>query len=310
MKFQFSCLIFLSLLSFNVLGLEFSCGEEISIDTKNMPQNNQQKDLSWCFAWTTTDLLSFYEKLPLSSYDLALQYHNHDDIRSDDSNKNTYDFTLKGGNEFLALVVALQSKKGLCTEAQTNFKNNNWDELSDFIKLLSSPKRNLLDTICSEKIRQQEPFNQLSDEVILILNKLSKDKKVAALLDVSCGQRHQFKNKYAIGKRLAENYPPEKIIEKLDQLLESGEPASVAYDADFIFMGKNHKRINSNHSSTIIGRRTNKKTGECEYLIKNSWGDKCPKKAKMECVPQKGNYWVPRNVFINNVYDINWLIKK
>jgi hypothetical protein len=281
------------------------CGEKIEIETKYMPKNNQQKDLSWCFAWTATDLFSFHEEVPLSSYDLGFQYHNHDVIR--EAAGNVKDFTLKGGVERLALIIGIQSKKGICTEEQTNFKDGDWEKLSDYFKLLASPKRSLKSIVCNKQTRMDEPFNELTDEVVLILNKLSRDKKAAALLDVVCQKRHTIKNKYGLGYRLAEDYTPDEVIEKLDELLEKGQPASVAYDADFIFKGAKHKRKTSNHSSTIIGRRTNDKTGMCEYLIKNSWGDKCPKKAKMECIEGKGHYWVPRHVFKNNVYDINWL---
>ena len=281
------------------------CGEEIKIETKHMPKNNHQKDLSWCFAWSTTDLLSFHEEVPLSSYDLGFQYHNHDIIR--EAAGSVEDFTLKGGVERLAMIVAIQSKKGLCTEEQTNFKESDWAKLSDYFKLLASPKKSLKSIICYKQARINEPFNKLTDEILLILNQLSRDKKAAALLDVVCQKRHTMKNKYGVGFRLAENYTQDEVIEKLDELLEKSQPASVAYDADFIFKGPKHKRKASNHSSTVIGRRTNEKTGICEYLIKNSWGNNCPKKAKMECVEGEGHYWIPRDILKNNVYDINWL---
>lgn len=295
-------LVLLLSLTFVFSAYAESCSD-VMVETKFMPKNNNQGNLNWCFAWTAADLLSTFEEEPLSAYDVALQYHNHEAIRDESIKK----YTDVGGNDGAALIVALQGK-GLCLESQTNYTGGDWEKLSAMIEELSDPDKTLIETICEQGLRRKEPFDELSNQIIKILNKLSGDKKMAALLDVTCGDRHQFKNKYGVGTRAIENFSQDKIMDKLDALLTKKSPAAVAYDVDLIMSPADYKGVEANHSSTIIGRRFNKETNQCEYLIKNSWGDRCPRRATVACT--NGNYWVPRDTLKNNVFEINWLEKR
>jgi hypothetical protein len=62
------------------------------------------------------------------------------------------------------------------------------------------------------------------------------------------------------------------------------------------------------HASTVIGRRLNPKTNQCEYLIKNSWGNECPKKSKIECID--GNLWVEKDVLKNSLSAVSFISTK
>ena len=141
-----------------------------------------------------------------------------------------------------------------------------------------------------------------------IIDKLSGDKRTAALLDITCGSRYQIK-KYSVGSRTIENFTPEKIMERLDLLLNKQLPSSVSYDWDFIKNSKTYVKKEANHSSTIIGRRFNKITNTCEYKIKDSAGNRCPKNSIYECDKLNGLIWVPRESLLNNIYEVNWLVK-
>jgi len=278
------------------------CSEKL-VSTENMPKNNVQGNLNWCFAWTASELLSFYEETPLSSYDLALQYHTHDDLRDNE----VKDYTNVGGDNDIALAVAIQSTKGLCREKDTNFTNGDWKNLSELFKKLSAPNKTLQEIVCENNLLHTEPFENLNSEILLIINRLSHDKKVAALLDVTCKNRHKLKYRYGTGGRDIRDYPEDKLIAKLDELLNKNEPATLTLDIDFLSKGLDYKRKDDNHSATIIGKRPNIINGECEYLLKYTGGDQCPKKSSIECVD--GNFWVPKKTLENNIYRINWLVK-
>ncbi len=279
-----------------------SC-EEKMVSTANMPKNNNQGVLEWCFAMTATEMISFYEETPLSYFDLALQYHTHDDLRDNE----VKDYSKVGGDNDLALVVAIQSSKGLCLEKDTNFTNGDWAKLSELFKKISSPKKTLKEIVCQNKLIDTEPFEDLDADVFNILNQLSHDKKAAALLDVACKNRHRLKYRYGTAERDIRDYPQEKLISKLDELLSKKEPATIALDIDIIKYGQNYARKSDNHSGTIIGKRPNKDTGECEYLLKYNYSNKCPKKEKIEC--DNGNFWIPKKTLENNIYRINWLVR-
>lgn len=278
---------------------------DVSVATTHMPKNNNQNEHNWCVFWASADLYSFYEQEPLSSYDLALQYFNNDEIRDESIN----DYTDTGANMSAALVVAQQGK-GICLESQTNFTNSDWAELSVMMKKISNPKKTLNQIICENQFQHSRPFNEISPDVLKILNKLSGDKKTAALLDVTCGKRYQLKNKYGVGNRSIENFYPVKMVEKLDQLLNSKQPASISYDWDFIINSPEYVGSEANHTSTIIARRTNPATGKCEYQIKDSAGNRCPKKAQYECNKDNGTLWIPRENILKNIFEINWLVKR
>lgn len=67
-------------------------------------------------------------------------------------------------------------------------------------------------------------------------------------------------------------------LEKVDRALEAHLPVGITYDANFFFYGPNFiKSFNpklepASHYSIIIGKRFNCKTGETEYILRNSWG--------------------------------------
>jgi hypothetical protein len=307
-------LIIIFLLSFSLVlqAQDANTCSDVSIDTSKMPKNNDLNfQEAWCLFWTSTDLLSFYEDEPLSSYDLALQYFNDERIRSNQFLPESVVDT--GGNITAALIVG-QSSKGLCLESQTNFTNSDWAQLSVMFKKLTDPKKDLITIMCENHLQNSLPFSQISPDILKIINQLSADKKAAALLDLTCGQRHTFKNKYGVGNRTIETFSDAKVMEKLDEMLSDHKPVSASYDYEFVKSGLGHTRsLGANdvaHASTIIGRRMNPVTANCEYLIKDSVGNRCPKKTIYECNKANGQMWVPRENLQKNIYEVNWLIKK
>ena len=61
-------------------------------------------------------------------------------------------------------------------------------------------------------------------------------------------------------------------LSELDKLLDRDEPAALAISGDFLQTGK--PDLQHNHAVAVIGRRT-AAGGQCEYLIRNSWGKSC-----------------------------------
>lgn len=297
-------LVLFILLSSSVYAVE-NCSS-VSIDTKFMPKNNNQANLDWCFAWTSIDLLSFYEQEQLSAYDFAIQYlYKLSKYSDSDEIKN---FTDVGGDVSQALVLALKGKKGLCLEKDTDYANGDWEKVSTMLVELGNPDKKMSKVICEQSYQSSEPFKDITSAVVKILDQLSSNRKLSALMDVSCLQRYKFKNKYGVGSVKGENASPEYMMKKLDALLTSKNPVSIDYDSNLISNGPDYKKQVVDHSSTIIGRRLNPETKQCEYQLKNSWGDGCPRKEIFEC--SEGNYWIPANTLKNNIQNINWLLKR
>ncbi|MBC7715127.1 MAG: hypothetical protein H7177_17410 [Rhizobacter sp.] len=95
---------------------------------------------------------------------------------------------------------------------------------------------------------------------------------------------------------------------QLDEILSKDEPVSIGYDIDQILKLPEDESSPYPHASTVIGRRQNPNTNQCEYLIKNSWGNECPKKSKIECI--NGNLWVPEGLLKKSLSEVSFMIKK
>jgi C1A family cysteine protease len=272
---------------------------DIKIDTAHMPKNNNQLDLSWCFAFSATDLVSFKEEKRFSAYDAALLYHS--DARNMVENKKNKptDYTDEGGYTRLSLELMLNSGKGLCLEEDTNFTGGDWVKLSNLIQNLARPGKTLKTIICENQFGEREALKNLSEDMINVLDKLSAEKRAAALLDIKCKNRHEIKKKLSVElSSKFQGVSQDSIILKIDEVLETNNPLSIVYFSDLL--GKGVNSIGSpDHASTLIGRRFNSTSGQCEYLIKNSWGDGCSAAKSIGC--ENGNYWVSRTALRNNI---------
>jgi hypothetical protein len=286
-------------MSFN---LDANDCSEYKIDTSNMPHNNNQADLQWCFAFSSSDLISFKEKTRLSAYDIAINYHNN---RSYDLKIS--DFTLRPGRPVEALELTIMKENGICLEDEVNYTNGDWAKMSHMIQSLNSPEKKLSEIFCQNKINDPEThINCLKN--LDVLDLLPVEKRAAAFLDIQCQNRFKLKNKYTahlMGTN--DTVTPEKILEKTDYLLSIGEPLTMVYSAEMLSSGVNFKGT-PNHASTVIGRKFNQSTGQCEYLIRNTWGtSSCENKSTKSIRCENGNYWVPRTTLKNNTNYISWL---
>lgn len=287
---------------------EKSC-TEIRIDTINMPDNRHQGNLNWCFAYTSADLLSFHEGLKVSAYDIALQNHNNEEIRQLALEQNIKDFSQAGGWPLYAMLAVTSGNKGVCHEIETNYTNGDWEKLSHIFSEFSGPDKDFITVLCDNKLYDAIPFRGISPDIIDVINELSGDSKMTAFLDVSC-HRHQLKNKYSLYSLTNEKYDRLKLMGNIDGLLKKGLPISIGYAGELIDNGVNYIGKKSNHASTVIGRKFNKESGQCEYLLRNSWGagGKCQRTSSIKC--ENGNFWVPRTALKNNLFEVMWMEKK
>ncbi len=295
---KFLALIFI--LTLSSLHAEDNCGTA-SVNTENMPKNNDQSNLAWCFAWSAADLISFYEARAFSSYDIALKYHNRYP-----NNDPDVKLTELGGSIDSTLVM-LQNTPSLCLEKDTNYTDGNWGELSDLIQSFDDDNLDLSQIICSKKLQSLDAIKNLSSDILKIIQALPRNNRLAAIVEMSCGNRQKIKDQYSVSSRKAAYDGPDKLMNQLDEILSKNEPVSIGYDIDQILKQPEDESAPYPHASTVIGRRLNPKSKQCEYLIKNSWGNSCPKKSKVECMD--GNLWVAKEVLKNSLSEVSFMIK-
>jgi hypothetical protein len=97
----------------------------------------------------------------------------------------------------------------------------------------------------------------------------------------------------------AKPFRPHSSEEHLDHSLSSGRPLIINYDINPI-LREGAPRYSTPHSSTLVGRRRNPDSGQCEYLLRNSWGEHCEieGQARYRFPCEQGNIWVPSDVVL------------
>lgn len=303
MKFTFTLIILITT-SFQIYAQD-KC-KKSNVDLTNLPQYNDQNELKWCFAYTAADLLSFYEKNALSSYDIALKYHAQVYTVSSNSKKKTQ----IGGSPSRALSLMNKDQK-LCLEKETDLTDGDWTKLSQLIDDLNDEAADLEEIICHHFSKNNAFYKTLSIDVFHVLNKLPKNELLPEIFKLACHSNYTLKNAYQVHTQKLEDFSSAELIQQIDESLNTDEPVSIGYDIDALLKLPEAESKPYLHASTIIGRRLNPISLECEYFIRNSWGqDSCPKKNKfIDCTD--GNFWISQKKLKENVFEVTSLkIKK
>lgn len=100
-------------------------------------------------------------------------------------------------------------------------------------------------------------------------------------------------------------------LANLDSQLSKGNPVGIGYNVcDFMKPSDTaEKREGCPHASSIVGRKRNKKTGTCEYLVRNSYGEQCEGYNK-GVVCDKGYFWMSEKKLKDSVVEMVWVDRK
>lgn len=287
-----------------------------TVDTSNMPDNRNQKDLEWCHAYAFADLMSFYAKKKISAFGVALESFRFRNLNEKES------FRKYNLNPVQHFVSFLDSNRKLCTEK--NFQlttEEDWEKLTKAIHLLSHETLSHESRICSQAY--YDLMTGLDEKTIEVLKKLSGQNFVQATIEIKCQERIQMMEGTFLHQEISyQKTEHNKVIDcgidrendsetgclsaqgvqdlhanlLLDGQLNKNEPVIVYYNASAL-----HDKIGGqikkkyNHFSVIIGRQYNQETKTCEYLLRNSWGTDCsfyPDRLKKKCT--QGNIWMSR----------------
>lgn len=276
-----------------------------------------------CASFMTADLLTAEYGKPISPFSLAVGL-GRNDLRG---NKQTqvgehpddYGFEVnasRGAEVPEPLVTAAES--GVCYESDMP---SNLDQIwknadaVDVIMLIRGIDRGSLPTsegVCNATTSQLHMlFPSLSmDELTQILS--SAQGKIMQAAFASCRQKVpplNLKNyQYSRFRLGAEDLDLKKKI--LDQALDGGGVAGTAISTHLYEDPKNAGKDKPNHAVTIVGRRKNPKTGQCEYLVRNSLGDMKVRQGigKPKDPPydkySEGHTWIPESALLPSLDEV------
>ncbi len=257
-----------------------------------------QKETYWCYAFSASDLIQQHFKLKkqISAVDVAFTYNQgfpgswHRVLAPLISPKFNSGEPETG---FIKLAIKRVIARGLCPESlfpssrgalKINRETGESVALGwrESIKEMHELKRlSLRDEYFSFPGMDWAAFWTVLDN--------SSDKKLMYNLATWACEGHRIQVPQASLKTV---YLPSNAAMLLDQQLNRGESAAIDYFSAFMY-DQNAKKEDL-HTSVIAGRRMGE-AGECEYLIRNTYGTDCS-----EYVPpyqcENGYLWVSESV--------------
>lgn len=305
-----------------------------------LPPVRHQGSPGWCYANAAADLLSFATGENISSVGLAIQYQlNKAKVDRKDPSQSAiarffsnvgYDWgishikTEEGGT----LYAGVEGSKdvGLCRESDLPGRYELWDlgsgnktqnysqfvyeNLNEWNKTPNAkrgkwtalaPETNSCNSL--DSLRRFFPGVRASDFREILGKTRPSEDPVIHLYKKACSNRVAIPPVEPEVKNWNQN-ERKRLLEYLDAQLKD-HPVGVAYNAKILQDPK--ARGPANHASSIVGRQF--RNGQCEYLVRNSWGSDCEDgEYSPEYKCEGGNIWIPADV-VEKAVDFTTVLK-
>lgn len=288
---------------------------DLSLDTSSLGKVRNQGSISWCYAFTASDMLQYTFNTPdkVSAVDIATNYNESSVGKIMDLFLN-YGEPHETGFNKVALIQGM--KDGYCPE--NVFPSEKWvkvtNEVEEIISMPAAMKEigklhSIRKTLNLNNLPFYYKFKNIDKSAFLSLLK-SKNKIRNFYFElrkkVCAGERQDFSHRWKV-KMVFRN---SRIFKRIHSQLDANRIIGLDYDSRILENADNNKvSISSLHTSSIIGRRWNSQKSTCEYLIRNSWGDKCERyDSRHEC--QSGNIWLGESSVYKNMTSIVYLKSK
>ncbi|WP_374029751.1 hypothetical protein [Bdellovibrio bacteriovorus] len=276
------------------------------------PPRNQDS-IGWCYAFVAADLVSFKSGFRVSAMDMAVNF-------SPERSSATERFLLKKGETHTDVMGGIPAKaieqlrnKGFCREKDSPSEFYGNRDLKGFVDLLekASDKSKvdyLYTKVTEPSLREdcdQKPHTTRK-EMYQIIQKSYPSNVVYNYNEQRCQNRVAVnlpkveritdKAKFATPS----HEKRKEIVDFIDNKLNKKLPSAIAYEVEDLL---DIRPAQMAHASIIVGRRVNQQTGQCEYLLRNSWGKACVYMDKYQCNSADGSVWIPREDLHNTTYE-------
>ncbi|HEV8383910.1 MAG TPA: hypothetical protein VGQ11_03490 [Candidatus Acidoferrales bacterium] len=273
-----------------------------------------QDDKSWCYAFTTADLLTY-----------RFQNELHGERVSDVYTALTYThsyaldpYSDAGGMARLAIKAAY--KKGFCPQKLEDdaLRRGPLGSLNEKLQTLRMLK-SLYDrgdmAGLDRKLDELAQTNSIvisvpREDLMRALQTSSARNFPLHFADLLCGDnRYKPTTPIEVHSLVKWVSGTSKMMKTVDEQLTSGNVVGIAYYSAFLLLGSNAPQADK-HLSVLVGRRWNEKHGECEYLIRNSFGPQCLGYSSEWIGPdtcQAGHIWIPRRLLEKNLRAITYI---
>lgn len=279
----------------------------------NIENARNQDGVGWCYAYAAADLLSYRLKKKISAVSL---YDSGQSIEQDISSMSG-----KGGDMGWAITDYLRKKNSLCLEEDlpsSDFKFCSYMNYSEFLNSLyqSVNEKYISNDQCLvDNLKATFP---LADYGVIqnYTSRFGSKNLVEYLYDLHC-KKQSFKG-YKVNpvNQYLPRFTKEALLKNINALLEKKEIVGLASQWEKLTENDDPAKTGG-HATVIVGRRKSPDTGECEYLVRNSWGKSCDElegeglTCDLACVDRNcrytGHLWVSTRRIQNSILGITYL---
>lgn len=267
------------------------CAQPVIIENESVNRKNtrDQRPIGWCYAYAASDLVSFTLNKRVSA--VALHSSNRNPFLEQLTTKDK-----AGGFTKKAIEFAMDLHKGFCLESEVRSSDFGFSEAKNLKDLVGQ----------TEKLKAEVKNNPpCSLESRLSSSPLAADlKKFLPALEVAQFATQNWNELIASACKTKIKLSPQDMIKSgrgpnyiadIDNQLNDKNICGISYSLN-ILVDRNDME---QHASVVIGRRWNETIQQCEYLIRNSWGNSCRFKTRDDLYCDKnndgsdnGHFWV------------------
>jgi hypothetical protein len=279
-------------------------------ETLNLKMRNQN-NVSWCFAHAASDYLQYAFNLEeqISAADVAINYSQTSASRLIHFFKGIIapnSRALPAQTGFIKLAVKKIIPQGYCPESALPSDEWNRVESNNSVESKVEIKQSILDTFALQKKVKSGEINSASDLPWYFKFKnidrdgfydlLKHSKKTRLMLNLraaACKNERKPFGSQKVGSdfQIRGKY----VFKNMNATFNRKMPVTIDFFSD-IFRNFDHPKNNLNdlHTVLVYGRKFDSVTGQCNYMLKDSYGEQCKKYDPK--IPCEGGYvWLPEN---------------
>jgi len=267
----------------------------------------------WCYAFLTADLLSWQLGQVVSAADVGIIYNDESGTRRPGQAHSAMD---RGGR--MTEAFDFMVRKGMCLEADMpsqDFLVSRGDGTGESYGLRGllaeiegatrrrDPARGGVPCSDWETARAMFPWLGYRDFADILARSSERD-LINRLQERNCGGRRVFFPKpvglLTVRGPLGSVYEPavqDRLFERIDAELEAGGIVGVGLSAKFYSQGYSSRDF---HAVSVVGRRYNPETRQCEYKVRDTSGEGCA--GFQPC--ENGNLWASESSLRGRLYEI------
>lgn len=291
----------------------FSCQPVDLRNEFNFGLAKNQKSLSWCYAYTAADLISFRLQRNISAFDLAVKTQK--EYRPIETDQEIFITELSGAP--IQMTFAAAKKYGVCAASKVSSAGKASEFLKEVEDLIVQIQRikiankgqdlaQKIRQICSKKTFALNKVFPTTDfhTITQVLSQIQPGvNSLPEVFDQVCGSRISIPNLDFEGFIFQQS---ESSSAKIREQLNKSNPVIIVYSSKTLRDPRHAGPVD--HASTVIAMRPTE-TGQCEYLVRNTWGAENPKlyHSSLRKKLSQGNVWISEDMIKKMVREIHYL---